>query len=95
MLAFDPGLHRLYVASESGGVSVYDVARGSLLRAAQSFMHENAHVFAVDRRTHRVYFPLQNAGGATDAAGDGTEVSRPSLEDAIKTRLRISRAAPS
>jgi DNA-binding beta-propeller fold protein YncE len=63
VLALDPGLHRLYVASESGIVSVYDVAGGGFRRSAQAFLHLNAHVVAVDTATHRVYFPLQDVGG--------------------------------
>ncbi|MDB5073466.1 MAG: hypothetical protein JWM87_4577 [Candidatus Eremiobacteraeota bacterium] len=63
VLALDSGLHRLYAGSESGVVSAYDVANGGLVRIAQAFLHLNAHVVAVDPATHRVYFPLQNAGG--------------------------------
>jgi DNA-binding beta-propeller fold protein YncE len=63
VLALDAGLHRLYVGSESGVVSAYDVRNGGLVRIAQAFLHLNAHVVAVDPATHRVYFPLQNAGG--------------------------------
>jgi DNA-binding beta-propeller fold protein YncE len=63
VLALDGALHRLYVASESGVVSVYDVAGGEFRRTAQAFLHVNAHVVAVDPGTHRVYFPLQNVGG--------------------------------
>ena len=63
VLAFDAGLHRLYVASESGMVSVYDVSNGSLKRVAQALLHLNAHVVALDPATHRVYFPLPDIGG--------------------------------
>jgi DNA-binding beta-propeller fold protein YncE len=63
VLALDPGLHRLYVASESGIVSVYDVAGRQFRRLAQAFVHLNAHVVAVDATTHRVYVPLQNVNG--------------------------------
>jgi DNA-binding beta-propeller fold protein YncE len=63
VLALDPGLHRLYVASESGVVSVHDVSGKRLHRTAQAFLHPNAHVVAVDPATHRVYFPLQNVDG--------------------------------
>lgn len=63
VLSLDAGRHRLYVASESGVVSVYDVARGGLTRSAQGFLALDAHVVAVDPATHRVYFPLQNVGG--------------------------------
>jgi hypothetical protein len=63
VLALDGARHRLYVASESGIVSVYDVSDGGLRRIAQGFLALNAHVVAVDPATHRVYFPLQNVGG--------------------------------
>jgi DNA-binding beta-propeller fold protein YncE len=63
VLALDPGLHRLYVASESGVVSVYDVGNRRFHRTAQAFVHLNAHVVAVDAASHRVYFPLQDVGG--------------------------------
>jgi DNA-binding beta-propeller fold protein YncE len=63
VLALDPALHRLYAASESGVVSVYDVGHGALSRVAQSFLHLSAHVVAVDPATHRVYFPLRDVGG--------------------------------
>jgi len=63
VLALDGELHRVYVASESGVVSVYDVSNGGLKRVAQAFLHLNAHVVAVDPATHRVYFPLPDVGG--------------------------------
>jgi DNA-binding beta-propeller fold protein YncE len=63
VLAFDASRHRLYVASESGIVSVYDVANGGLTRIAQAFLALHAHVVAVDPATHRVYFPLQDVHG--------------------------------
>ena len=63
VLALDETRHRLYVASESGVVSVYDVDTGGLTRIAQAFLVLHAHVVAVDPRTHRVYFPLQDVGG--------------------------------
>jgi hypothetical protein len=63
VLALDAARHRLYVASESGIVSVYDVSSGGLKRVAQAFLALHAHVVAVDPSSHRVYFPLQNVGG--------------------------------
>jgi DNA-binding beta-propeller fold protein YncE len=63
VLSLDAARHRLYVASESGIVSVYDVSDGGLKRIAQGFLAPNAHVVAVDPSTHRVYFPLQSVGG--------------------------------
>ncbi len=63
VLALDASSHRLYVSSESGVISVYDVGAGQLKRIAQAFLHLHAHVVAVDQQTHRVYFPLQDVGG--------------------------------
>jgi DNA-binding beta-propeller fold protein YncE len=63
VMALDPSVHRLYVGSESGIVSVYDVANGGLTRVAQAFLAPHAHVVAVDPATHRVYVPLQDVGG--------------------------------
>lgn len=63
VMALDPGLRLLYVGSESGIVTVYDVAHGALRRVAQAFLALHAHVVAVDPVTHRVFFPLQDVGG--------------------------------
>ncbi|MDE2356601.1 MAG: YncE family protein [Alphaproteobacteria bacterium] len=62
VLAYDPGLHRLYVASESGVISVFQVeARGASL-LGQGFLADNAHVVAVDPASHRIFFPLRKVG---------------------------------
>lgn len=63
VLAFDQGLHRLYVASESGVVSVFDEQNRTLTPKASGKLADNAHTVAVDQRTHRVYFPLENIDG--------------------------------
>lgn len=62
VLAFDPTLKRLYVASESGTVSVFE-ERGKELMSLGSVHIPHAHSIAVDQRTHRVYLPLENVGG--------------------------------
>lgn len=62
VLAFDPGWHRLYVASESGTVSVF-TERGGGLTFDGSITLPHAHTVSVDPRTHLVYLPLQNLGG--------------------------------
>jgi DNA-binding beta-propeller fold protein YncE len=60
VLAFDPGLRRLYVSAESGVVAVF-VERGRGLRKlGQAPLAPEAHTVAVDPRTHLVYFPLQS-----------------------------------
>jgi hypothetical protein len=64
VLAFDPGLQRLYTAAETGTVAVYDVAADhSVAEKGRAFLAANAHTVAVDPATHRVYFPLQNVNG--------------------------------
>jgi YVTN family beta-propeller protein len=63
VLAWDPGLKRLYVAAESGPLTVFDVSTDKPLRIGAAKLADNAHVVAVDPATHRVYFPLRNVGG--------------------------------
>ncbi|MGI8406089.1 MAG: YncE family protein [Thermomicrobiales bacterium] len=66
VLAVDPGWRRLYVASESGGVSVFAerMDEGSLsLQPLGQITVPNAHSVAVDPRTHLVYLPLADIGG--------------------------------
>lgn len=60
VLDFDQGLHRLYVASESGVVSVFDEKDHKLALVASAKLADHAHTVAVDQATHRVYFPLQD-----------------------------------
>ena len=61
-LAWDPAWRRLYVASESGVVSVFAVQR-AVLQRLEELRIPHAHSVAVDPRTHRVYLPLENLGG--------------------------------
>jgi YVTN family beta-propeller protein len=63
VLAYDPVLHRLYVASESGVVTVLELRGSSLEKLGEAKLAAHAHSVAVDPATHRVYFPLQDAHG--------------------------------
>jgi YVTN family beta-propeller protein len=63
VLAYDPPLRRLYVASESGVISVFEVNSGGVKKLGQGFLADNAHVVAVDPATHHVFFPLRHVGG--------------------------------
>jgi YVTN family beta-propeller protein len=63
VLAFDSSLHRLYVSAESGNISILHVRDRELQKVFEGFFAANAHTVAVDSRTHRVYWPLQNVGG--------------------------------
>lgn len=62
VLAFDPGLRRLYVASESGVVTVFD-ERGRGLVEAGTYRAPRAHSVAVDPATHQVFLPLADVNG--------------------------------
>jgi len=62
VLAFDPGLKRLYVSAESGTVTVFQL-NGNVLKQLAKFNMPHAHSVAVDPSTHMVYFPLENVGG--------------------------------
>ena len=62
VLAFDPKLHRLYVAGEQGIVSIFDLSAG-MKKIWEGFLGDNAHVVVVDPETHKVYFPLKNIEG--------------------------------
>src|SRR6267143_439025 len=62
VLAFDPGLKRLYVSAESGNVFVFREDGKTLIHAGDiSIPH--AHTVCVDPNTHLVYFPLENIDG--------------------------------
>ena len=66
VLTYDPGLHRLYVASESGVVSAFSVAgtvaRPRVRKLGQAYVSYDAHSIAVDS-AHRVYLPLEHLHG--------------------------------
>jgi DNA-binding beta-propeller fold protein YncE len=62
VLAWEPLLHRLYVASESGALSVFWLDRQTL-RPIGEVRAPHAHTVAVDPRTRLVYLPLENING--------------------------------
>lgn len=63
VLAFDAGLRRLYVASESGIVSVFQTGDGVFKKIGQEYLAPDAHSIAIDPQTHLVYIPLANVNG--------------------------------
>lgn len=62
VLTFDPQLGYLYVASESGTVSVFRVRDRKIEKIGDFPVGTNAHSVAVDPKTHFVYFPLRKEG---------------------------------
>jgi DNA-binding beta-propeller fold protein YncE len=63
VLSFDPGSGRLYVASESGTLSIFRVLGSTLKKEGDLFIAPGAHSVAVDPESHRVYLPLPNIKG--------------------------------
>jgi DNA-binding beta-propeller fold protein YncE len=58
ILAYDTVAHRLYVAAESGILTVAFVEDRRIARTRAGFLADDAHVVAVDPKTHRSYFPV-------------------------------------
>jgi YVTN family beta-propeller protein len=63
VLAFDPTLGWLYVAGESGQVSIFKVQGKTVSALATAWFGPNAHVVAVDPATHEASFPLKPPQG--------------------------------
>jgi len=63
VIALDPDRHDLYVAGESGEVSLFRLGPGSVTKVAEQELAAYAHVVSVNPANHEVYFPLQNQGG--------------------------------
>jgi DNA-binding beta-propeller fold protein YncE len=63
VLSLDPGPNRLYVAAESGVLTVFDVGGPSFRTVARGYAGPNAHAVAVDPESHVVYLPLTNVDG--------------------------------
>ena len=64
VLAFDRRLQLLYVACESGAVSIFRFSSGKLEKVGNVDVGPNSHSVSVDSETHRAYFPLKNVNGS-------------------------------
>ena len=60
VLAFDKSSRWLYIAAESGVVTVAAERGRRLVKLGQGHPAANAHTVAVDPATHLVYFPLES-----------------------------------
>lgn len=58
VLSVDSGLGWLYVAAESGDLTVFDIGQPGLVNIDREHPGDNAHSVVVDPATHRVFFPL-------------------------------------
>jgi YVTN family beta-propeller protein len=62
VLAADPARGLLYVAAESGDVTIVDTRTAAGRVTGRGNLAENAHVVAVDGTTGRAYFPVPDTG---------------------------------
>ncbi|TAN07389.1 MAG: YncE family protein [Rhodanobacteraceae bacterium] len=63
VLAFDDKLGLLYVASESGVVSLFQVNGQTVTKLGQGLLGDDAHTVAVDPATHKAYFAIKARHG--------------------------------
>jgi DNA-binding beta-propeller fold protein YncE len=63
VLAFDATRNLLYVASESGVISVFGVSGLDVRKLWQGYVGDDAHSVAVDPRTGLLYFPIRDLDG--------------------------------
>ena len=67
VLSIDPGLGWLYVAAESGDLTVFDVNQPGVVLVGHDQPGANSHSVAADPATHRVFFPLMQGPSGTPA----------------------------
>ena len=65
VLSIDPGLGWLYVAAESGDLTVFDIGQPGVVLVGHDHPGDNSHSVAVDPATHRVFFPLMKGPNGT------------------------------
>ena len=65
VLSIDPGLGWLYVAAESGDLTVWDITQPGVALVGHDGPGANAHTVAADPATHRVFFPLPMGANGT------------------------------
>jgi DNA-binding beta-propeller fold protein YncE len=58
VLAYDPAAGRLYVAAESGWLTILDEHDRNLTGTGRAHLADGAHVVAVDPTTHRSFYPV-------------------------------------
>lgn len=65
VLSIDPGLGWLYVAAESGDLTVFDINKPGVALVGHDEPGSNSHSVAADPATHRVFFPLMTGPNGT------------------------------
>jgi hypothetical protein len=64
VLVYDQGARRLYLAAESGWVSVFDQRDGHTSLIGSRYLADGAHSVALDPSTHHSFFPIPAGTGA-------------------------------
>jgi DNA-binding beta-propeller fold protein YncE len=67
VLAYDPVGHRLYVAAESGWLTVLDQHDRLMTVSSRTYLAEDAHVVVIDPTTGRSYYPVPHGPGGHPA----------------------------
>ncbi|MBB5159057.1 YncE family protein [Saccharopolyspora phatthalungensis] len=75
VLAYDPGAQRLYVAAESGWLTVLDLRDRRPAVVGSGFLADGSHVVAVDPTTHHSYYPVPTGSRGQPALLDREPVS--------------------
>jgi len=65
VLSIDAGKGWLYLAAESGDVTIWDITHPGVALVGHDQPGANAHTVAADPATHRVFFPLPQGTGST------------------------------
>jgi DNA-binding beta-propeller fold protein YncE len=65
VLSIDAGLGWLYVAAESGDLTVFDIKQPGVVLVGHDQPGSNSHSVAADPATHRVFFPLKSGPNGT------------------------------
>jgi DNA-binding beta-propeller fold protein YncE len=58
VLAYDPGANRVYVAAESGWVSIFDQEHGRLTLRGSAHLADGAHSLTLDPASHHSFIPI-------------------------------------
>jgi DNA-binding beta-propeller fold protein YncE len=65
VLSIDPGQGWLYVAAESGDLTVFDIREAGVVLVGHDAPGPNSHTVVADPATHRVFFPLTSGPNGT------------------------------
>jgi YVTN family beta-propeller protein len=62
VLGYDAALGQVYVASESGVLSIFKVTEMGVTKIGEGLVGTNAHSLAIDPASHEIYLPLKDGG---------------------------------